>query len=121
MTMMTIDGDFTHLREIAHPCARDTALQHKMQLQDVSASQRRGYANCMLANALFYCRIQEAEFNIIDIIRAGRLKSVPQRSNSPEDRDLPPPCFCGTGANAKVPLTHPRKKFPTPPSYEVLT
>ena len=87
----TINGDFTHLREIAHTRARDTAPQHRMQPKDDSASQHRSAAKCMLANALFYCRIQEVEFNIMDIIRAIRLLRAPQRSISPENRDLTPP------------------------------
>ena len=91
MTMMRVNGDFARWRSIARTRVRDTALQHKMQLQDVSASQRRGSANCMLANALFYCRIQEAEFNIIDLMRRSCLKSVPQRSNSPQICHLTPP------------------------------
>ena len=91
MTMMTFNGDFTHLREIAHMRARDTALQHKMQPKGDDAPQRRGVSYCTLANPLFYCFMQELEFNIIDIIRAGRPKSVLQRGNSPKIGALTPP------------------------------
>ena len=121
MMMKRVNGDFAHWRSMARTRVRDTALQHKMQLQGDNAPQRRDFPKRTLANALFYCRMQDLEFNIIDIIRAGRLKSVLRCGNSPQIGVLTPPRKNGGGANAKVLPTHPRKKISTPPSYEVLT
>lgn len=121
MTMMTFDGDFTHLREIAYVRARDTASQHKMQLKGDDAPQHRGVINRGRKNVNKIRLIQEMEFNIIDLMRLSRLKSALRCGNSPQIGVLTPPCKKRRGANAKVPQTHPRKKFPTPPSYEVLT
>lgn len=91
MTMMTFNGDFTHPSEIAHMRARDTALQHKMQLQGDDAPQHRGVINRGRKNTNKIRHIQEVEFNIIDIIRASRLKSVLRCGNSPRICDLTPP------------------------------
>ena len=121
MTMKRVNGDFAHRRSMARTRVRDTALQHKMQLQGDDAPQHRGIINRGRKSANKIRHIQEVEFNIIDIIRAGRHKSVLRCGNSPRICGLTPPRKNGGGANAKVPPTHPRKKFSTPPSYEVLT
>lgn len=121
MTMTRVNGDFAHWRSMVRTRVRDTALQHKMQLQGDDAPQHRGVINRGRKNANKIRLIQEMEFNIIDLIRRSRLKSVLRCGNSPQIGVLTPPRKNGGGANAKVHPTHPRKKIPRPPSYEVLT
>ena len=91
MTMLTDNCDFTHLSEVAYARVRDTATQHKMQLGGDDAAQRRRIINRGRKNTNKIRHIQELEFNIMDIIRAGRLKSVLRCGNSPQIRRLTPP------------------------------
>ena len=57
------------------------------------------------ANALFICRMQEVEFNIIDIIGVTYALSA----------NDPPPSIRRAGANAKDVPTHPRPHTPRTP------
>ena len=57
------------------------------------------------ANALFICRMQEMEFNIIDIIR---MIYAPRAYRKRFD---PPPSIRRAGANAKDVPTHPHPPF----------
>ena len=111
MTMKRVNGDFAHWRSMARTRVRDTALQRKMQLQGDDAPQHRGVINRGRKNTNKIRLIQEMEFNIIDIIRAGRPKSVLRCGNSPQIGVLTPPYKKRRGANAKVHPTHPRKKI----------
>lgn len=115
MTMWTIEGDFTHLREIAHMRARDTALQHKMQPISDAAPQRRRIIASLRKNINKISHIQLIEFNIIDIMSAFHVKSVPQR------RKTPPLNLSGRGKKQMPSPRIPEKKFSTPPRHEVLT
>ena len=115
MTMLTDNGDFTHLSEVAYARVRDTATQHKMQLGGDDAPQRWSAINRGRKNTNKIRHIQVLEFNIMDIIGLDRLKSVLRCGNSPQIRRLTPPRKNGGGANAKAHPTHPRKKkFPRP-------
>lgn len=110
MTMKRVNGDFAHWRSLARTRVRDTALQHKMQLEGDDAPQRWGVINRGRKNTNKIRHIQVLEFNIMDIIGLDRLKSVLRCGNSPQVRRLTPPRKNGGGAKAKVPQTHPRKK-----------
>ena len=110
MTMKSVNGDFARWQSLARTRVRDTALQHKMQLQGDDAPQRWGVINRGHKSTNKIRHIQELEFNIMDIIGLSRLKSVLRSGNSPQIRRLTPPRKNGGGANAKVHPTHPRKK-----------
>ena len=115
MTMTTFNGDFTHLREIAYVRARDTALQHKMQLQGDDAPQHRGVINRGRKNTNKIRLIQEMEFNIIGLMRRSRLKSVLRCGNSPQIGVLTPPCKKATRCKCEgPPNASPKKNFPRP-------
>jgi len=58
------------------------------------------------ANALFICRMQEVEFNIIDII------GVIYAPRAYRTRFDPPPSIRRAGANAKDVPTHPHPRTP---------
>ena len=58
------------------------------------------------ANALFICRMQEVEFNIIDII------GVTYAPRAYRARLTPPPSIRRAGANAKDIPTHPHPRTP---------
>ena len=58
------------------------------------------------ANALFVCRMQEVEFNIIDII------GVTYAPRAYRTRFDPPPSIRRAGANAKDVPTHPHPPYP---------
>ena len=58
------------------------------------------------ANALFICRMQEVEFNIMDIIRAIYALCAYRA------RFDPPPSIRRAGANAKDVPTHPHPPLP---------
>ena len=103
MTMKRVNGDFAHWRSIARTRVRDTALQHKMQLQGDDAPQHRGVINRGRKNTNKIRLIQEMEFNIIDIIRAGRLKSVLRCGNSPQIGALTPPSQKRRGCKCRGP------------------
>ena len=122
MTMTRVNGDFAHWRSMARTRVRDTALQRKMQLQGDDAPQHRVVINRGRKNTNKIRLIQEMEFNIIDIIRAGRPKSVLRCGNSPQIGVLTPPLAKSDAVQMRrSPKRIPEKKFPTPPSYEVLT
>ena len=91
MTMLTDNGDFTHLSEVAYARVRDTATQHKMQLEGDDAPQRWSAINQGCKNTNKIRHIQVLEFNIMGIIGLSRLKSVLRCGNSPQIRRLTPP------------------------------
>lgn len=115
MTMLTDNGDFTHLSEVAYARVRDTATQHKMQLGGDDAPQRWGIINRGRKNTNKIRHIQVLEFNIMDIIGLDRLKSVLRCGNSPQIRRLTPPSQKRRGCKSEgPPHASPQKKFPRP-------
>ena len=115
MTMLTDNGDFTHLSEVAYARVRDTATQHKMQLEGDDAPQRWSAINQGCKNTNKIRHIQELEFNIIDLIRLDRLKSVLRCGNSPQIRRLTPPSAKTAGVQKRrSPKRIPAKKIPRP-------
>ena len=111
MTMTRVNGDFAHWRSMARTRVRDTALQRKMQLQGDDAPQHRDIINRGRKNVNKIRFIQEMEFNIIDIIRAGRLKSVLRCNNSPQIGVLTPPLQKATRCKCEGPSHASPKKI----------
>lgn len=115
MTMKRVNGDFAHWRSLARTRVRDTALQHKMQLEGDDAPQRWGVINRGRKNTNKIRHIQVLEFNIMDIIGLDRLKSVLRCGNSPQVRRLTPPSQKRRGCKSEgPPNASPQKKFPRP-------
>ena len=111
MTMKRVNGDFAHWRSIARTRVRDTATQHKMQLGGDDAPQRWGVINRGRKNTNKIRHIQVLEFNIIDLIRPDRLKSVLRCGNSPQIRRLTPPLAKTAGVQMLRPIPRiPAKK-----------
>lgn len=92
-----INGEITQRNTTA--CAR-ARVNYRVQFYNLkvfSALQQAAVQHKKRAKPLFYCRIQEMEFNIMDIIRQIR---VFLRRSAASRLILPPPslirgrCFC---------------------------
>ena len=73
-----INGEITQRNTFAGACARVNYRVQFCNLKVFSALQQAAVQHDNRANPLFYCRMQEMEFNIIDIIR--QIRSFLRRS-----------------------------------------
>jgi hypothetical protein len=100
---------------IPHSCQRADALQRGEDTTSCAIALFAWLDNTLhRANALFICRMQEVEFNIIDIIGVTYAFFAYRR----QTRRFDPPLRADrAGAFANDPSTHPRPPF----RYQVLT
>ena len=101
------------IHTLAHSriCVRaDNRTSVQLQLLDTTSCAIALFAWLVAAwhraNALFICRMQEVEFNIIDII------GVTYAPRAYRTRFDPPPSIRRAGANAKDVPTHPHPRTP---------